>query len=401
MIKTTNLMTSLLPPFFARSYTGTRRLPAWATRLVTATSTVATALIVTVTFSVTGIGAARAEAAPTAVMTATVQTQTWRESLEALGTLRADESVTLSATVTGRVEALNFDDGESVDAGQWLVQLEDDQARASLRAAEALREQRQNAVNRAQQLQDRNLGVRATLEDSTALVGQSEAEIDEISARIDDHRIRAPFAGTVGLRELSQGALVTPGTELVTLDKLDVMKLDFTVPATLLSAIRPGLALDATTPSYPGRIFEADVATIGTRIDAVSRSLTVRARLDNAERLLRPGMLMIVTLSQPPRQVLSVPEGALVPDGERQTVWLLDAQDPPRVSRREITIGERRDGKVEVLEGLAEGDRIVTHGTLKVRADDAVESIAENVAESDMQGVLERQRRASASETDN
>ncbi|WP_110668491.1 efflux RND transporter periplasmic adaptor subunit [Salinicola halophilus] len=394
-------MTSLLPPFFARSYTGTRRLPAWATRLVTATSTVATALIVTVTFSVTGIGAARAEAAPTAVMTATVQTQTWRESLEALGTLRADESVTLSATVTGRVEALNFDDGESVDAGQWLVQLEDDQARASLRAAEALREQRQNAVNRAQQLQDRNLGVRATLEDSTALVGQSEAEIDEISARIDDHRIRAPFAGTVGLRELSQGALVTPGTELVTLDKLDVMKLDFTVPATLLSAIRPGLALDATTPSYPGRIFEADVATIGTRIDAVSRSLTVRARLDNAERLLRPGMLMIVTLSQPPRQVLSVPEGALVPDGERQTVWLLDAQDPPRVSRREITIGERRDGKVEVLEGLAEGDRIVTHGTLKVRADDAVESIAENVAESDMQGVLERQRRASASETDN
>lgn len=341
------------------------------------------------------------DSAPIAVMTATVDASTWQDSVEALGTLRADESVTLSATVTGRVEALNFDDGQHVTADQWLVQLDDDQAQASLRAAQALREQRQNALDRAQQLQDRNLGVRATLEDSTALVAQSRAEIDGIRARIGDHRIQAPFAGTVGLRELSVGALVTPDTQLATLDKLDVMKLDFTVPATLLAAIHPGLELDATTPSYPDRAFEADVATIGTRIDPVSRSVVVRAVLDNPDDLLRPGMLMVVNVSQPPRAALTVPEGALVPDGERQTVWLLDDAEPPRVSRREVTIGERRAGQVEIVDGLVEGDRIVTHGTLKVRDGDPVESIAENASDADIRGILERQRRASASEVDN
>ncbi|WP_110685352.1 efflux RND transporter periplasmic adaptor subunit [Salinicola aestuarinus] len=343
-------------------------------------------------------GVADAQQAPTPVMTATATTQSWQDSLEALGTLRADESVTLSATVTGRVTSLNFDDGGRVDGGQWLVQLDDVGPQARLRAAEALLQQRRNALARAQQLQDRNLGVRATFEDSAALVAQSQAEIDEIRARIDDHRIRTPFSGTVGLRNLSEGALITPGTELVTLDKLDVMKLDFTVPATLISAVHPGLALSATTPSYPERTFEADVATLGTRIDSVTRSATVRALLDNTESLLRPGMLMVVILSQPPRQALSVPEGALIPDGERQTVWRLDDATPARVSRREVTIGERRDGKVEIVAGLTEGDRVVTHGTLKVHAGDEVEVMAENVTGDEIRGVLERQRQSSASE---
>lgn len=335
---------------------------------------------------------------PIAVIGATVGTSTWQDPVEALGTLRADESVTLSSTLTGTVSALNFEDGDDVAADEWLIQLDDAQAQAELRAAQALLEQRQSTLGRAQQLQDRNLGVRATLEDNAALVKQSEAEIDAIRARLADHRIQAPFAGKVGLREISIGALVTPGTELVTLDKLDTMKLDFTVPATLLSVLHPGLTLSATTPSYPEEIFRAEVATLGTRIDPVSRSLVVRANLANDDGRLLPGMLMEVQLNQPAREALTIPESALVPDGERQTVWLIEAGEPAHVTRREVIIGERREGEVEIVEGLDSGQRIVTHGTLKVREGDPVDLIAEDVGEGDIEAILERQRRASASQ---
>lgn len=342
---------------------------------------------------------ARAQSpSPIAVIGATVGTSTWQDPVEALGTLRADESVTLSSTLTGTVSALNFEDGDDVAADEWLIQLDDAQAQAELRAAQALLEQRQSTLGRAQQLQDRNLGVRATLEDNAALVKQSEAEIDAIRARLADHRLQAPFAGKVGLREISIGALVTPGTELVTLDKLDTMKLDFTVPATLLSVLHPGLTLSATTPSYPEEIFRAEVATLGTRIDPVSRSLVVRANLANDDGRLLPGMLMEVQLNQPAREALTIPESALVPDGERQTVWLIEAGEPAHVTRREVIIGERREGEVEIVEGLDSGQRIVTHGTLKVREGDPVDLIAEDVGEGDIEAILERQRRASASQ---
>ncbi|GHB29497.1 MexH family multidrug efflux RND transporter periplasmic adaptor subunit [Salinicola rhizosphaerae] len=339
---------------------------------------------------------AQSVSAPTAVIAATVKETTWQDPVEALGTLRADESVTLSSTVTGTIDAFNFDDGDAVSAGQWLVQLDDDEVQAELRAAEAVQRQRQSALDRAQQLQDRNLGVRATLEDNAALVQQSRAEIDALRARIADHRVRAPFAGSVGLRELSVGALVTPGTELVTLDKLDIMKLDFTVPATLLAVLHPGLTLEATTPGYPETIFRAKIAHLGTRIDPISRSLVVRAVLPNDDGRLRPGMLMEIHLAQPARSALTIPESALVPDGERQTVWKLGGLDEetPRVSRQEVTIGERRTGQVEILRGLDRGDRVVTHGTLKVRDGDAVDLIAVDPPASRIEDVLERQRRA-------
>ncbi len=336
---------------------------------------------------------------PIAVIGATVSASTWQDPVEALGTLRADESVTLSSTLTATVSAFNFEDGDRVEAGQWLVQLDDDQVQAELRAAQALLGQRQSALRRAQQLQDRNLGIRATLEDNAAQVRQSEAEIDAIRAQLADHRLQAPFAGTVGLRNISVGALVTPGTDLVTLDKLDTMKLDFTVPATLLSVLHRGLTLSATTPSYPKAIFRAKVTTLGTRIDPVSRSLVVRADLPNPDGRLLPGMLMEVKLHQPARQALTIPESALVPDGERQTVWLIEAGQPAHVTRREVVTGERREGEVEIIDGLESGQRIVTHGTLKVREDDPIELIATDVGAGDIEDVLERQHRASRSQT--
>ncbi|MCK2041920.1 efflux RND transporter periplasmic adaptor subunit [Chromohalobacter sp. TMW 2.2308] len=312
----------------------------------------------------------------TQVIAVKASTATWSDPLEALGTLRADESVTLSATVTETVAELNFYDAQRVAEGELLIRLDDSAEQAELRAARALRQERENAVRRARQLQDRNVGTRADFEDAQAQLAQVDAQIDEIQARLADHRLRAPFDGTVGQRNLSVGALVTPDTELVTLDKLDDMKLDFTVPATVLDMLTPGLSLSATTPSYPTRTFRGEVTSIGTRIDPVSRSVSVRARLPNPERILRPGMLMVVTLERNPRQTLVVPESVLVPSGDRQYVMRILRDADNRIQRHQVEIGKRRVGTVEILDGLSPGDWIVSHGMNKVRDGDHVDILA-------------------------
>nr|WP_246286761.1 efflux RND transporter periplasmic adaptor subunit [Halomonas maris] len=288
---------------------------------------------------------------------------TWSDPLEALGTLSADESVTLSTTVTEIVSEINFQDGEQVDEGQLLIRLEDAEEQAQLRASQALREERRNASNRATQLQDRNLAARADVEDSQSRLRQAEADIQAIEAQLANYQIEAPFSGRVGFRNISVGALVTPGTDLVTLDKLDVMKLDFSVPEVFLGRLAPGLMLNATTAAFPDDIFSGEIATIGTRVDPVTRSINVRAELDNSDGRLRPGMLMEVVVQQHVRDTIVIPEAAIEPSGDRHFVMLIEQSDgTTRLARREVAIGERRNGEVEILEGLAADELIVVHG---------------------------------------
>lgn len=311
-------------------------------------------------------GMAQAQQA-SAVIAARASLSAWSDPLASLGTLRADESVTLSATVTDIVRELNFRDGDTVEAGQLLVRLANDEAQANLRVAQALRDERRNAVNRLAQLQSRNLAPRADVEDAQAQLRQAEAEIQALEARLADYHIRAPFAGRVGFRDISVGTLVTPGTELVTLDKLDIMRLDFTLPETVLGQLAEGLPLSATSPAYPDEVFAGEIASLGSRVDPVSRSLMVRAELANPEGRLRPGMLMNVVVRRAPRDALVIPESALIPEGNRQYVLVLDEADDYRVARREITIGARREGEVEVIEGLVADELVVAHGTERVR----------------------------------
>ncbi|MDV6320149.1 efflux RND transporter periplasmic adaptor subunit [Chromohalobacter sp. HP20-39] len=330
--------------------------------------------------------------ARTSVIAAPVVTTQWSDPLEALGTLHADESVTLSATVTDTITEISFNDSQRVAQGDLLVRLDDSAEQAELRAARALRQERENAVRRAQQLQDRNVGIRADVEDAKAQLAQVNAQIDEIQTRLADHRLRAPFAGTVGQRDISVGALVTPGTELITLDKIDRMKLDFTVPATFLGALAPGMSLSATTASYPEQVFRGEVTSIGTRIDPVSRSVSVRAQLPNPERTLRPGMLMIVTLERRPRDTLVAPESVLVPSGERQYVMRIVRDADNRIQRRRVEIGERRAGEVEIRSGLQAGDWVVSHGTTKVRDGDHVDILALDDGSREISDILEAAR---------
>lgn len=303
-----------------------------------------------------------AQTAPSVIGTRAVMT-TWSDPLEALGTLSADESVTLSATVTEIVSEINFQDGEQVEEGRLLIRLEDAEEQALLRASQALREERRNASGRAAQLQQRNLAARADVEDSQSRLRQADADIQAIEAQLANYQIKAPFGGRVGFRNISVGTLVTPGMDLVTLDKLDVMKLDFSVPEVFLGRLSPGLMLNATTAAFPEDIFSGDIATIGTRVDPVTRSVNVRAELDNADGRLRPGMLMEVIVQQRVRDTIVIPEAAIEPSGDRHYAMLIEQRDgTTRLSRRELAIGERRNGEVEILEGLAADDLIVVHG---------------------------------------
>ncbi|MCP1315284.1 MULTISPECIES: efflux RND transporter periplasmic adaptor subunit [unclassified Halomonas] len=297
----------------------------------------------------------------------------WSDPLEALGTLSADESVTLSATVTKTVAEINFADGEQVERGRLLFRLEDGEEQALLRAAEALSAERANVLGRVSQLQDRNLAARADVEDRQAQLDQARAQVQAQQARLANYRIRAPFSGRVGFREVSVGTLVTPGTALVTLDKLDVMKLDFSVPEVFLGRLSPGLALSATSVAFPDEVFSGEIATLGTRIDPVTRSVEVRALIDNPGLRLRPGLLMEVIVQQRLRDAVVVPEAALEPSGDRHYVMVVHEEDNGhRLEQRSVMIGERRHGEVEVLEGLDEGELVVVHGLQLARDDLAV-----------------------------
>ncbi|PRY61418.1 membrane fusion protein (multidrug efflux system) [Vreelandella songnenensis] len=300
---------------------------------------------------------------PPAVIGSRAEVTTWSDPLDALGTLRADESVTLSATVTDIVTEITFQDGEQVERDQLLVRLDDSEEQAQLRSAEAISDERRNALDRSTQLQARNLAARADVEDFQAQLRQAEADIQALQARLANYQIRAPFSGRVGFRNISEGTLVTPGLALVTLDKLDIMKLDFSVPESYLGRLSTGLSLSATTAAYPDDVFSGQITSIGTRIDPISRSVDLRAELENADGRLRPGMLMEVIVQQRVRQAVVLPEAALEPSGDQHYVMVIDQRDDaPRLERREVAIGERRYGDVEILEGVAEDELVVVHG---------------------------------------
>lgn len=334
---------------------------------------------------------AQGERPATAVIASDAERQTWSDPLEALGTVRADESVTLSATVTEIIRAVHFEDGQRVAAGDLLVHLEDLEEQAELAAAQARLVEQRNALERARGLVERNLGARAELEDARARVQQAQAEIEVAQARLAAHRVLAPFDGVVGLRDISPGMLVSPGTALVRLDKLDIVDVDFTVPSRYLGAVARGQTITASTDAYPGRRFSGRVIGIDNRIDPTTRSITLRARIENDDGALRPGQLMQTLLERDRREVVAVPESVLLPQGEHQYLFVIDRQTAT-VERREVEIGECREGWVEVIDGVVPGERLVRHGIQKVRDGDSVRVL--DVADEDnpIREILRRHR---------
>ena len=308
-------------------------------------------------------GQSQGEATP--VIVAPAQRGEMVDRINALGTTRANESVRVTASVTETVQELRFDDGQAVEAGEVLVVLNKAEEEADLRAAEAILAERRLAFERAQELESRRFTATAQLDERRAALLEAEAAIEAVRARIANRIIRAPFGGVVGLRDISLGALVAPGDLITTLDDVSVIKLDFSVPAVFLPALRPGLPIVATASAFGGQAFTGEIGSIGSRVDPTTRSIMARALIPNPEGILKPGLLMTVELLKNARQAIIIPEEALIPRGRQTQVLVVDPETSTAESR-DVEVGARRPGAVEILAGLEEGELVVTHGTQRV-----------------------------------
>lgn len=306
-----------------------------------------------------------AEPPATVVIMAEVASVEWRDTLDALGTARANESVTLTAKVSETVRKVAFDSGDIVRAGDVIVDLSSGAQLAGLEEARAAYQEAERQLSRGQELAQKQLISASQLDTQRSTRDAAKARMDVVRAQLSDRVITAPFDGILGLRRVSPGSLVTPGTAIATLDDISVIKLDFNVPERFLAVLAKGQDIAARSEAYPERVFAGRVASIDSRVDPVTRSVTVRAEILNPERLLRPGMLLSVRLYQAPRRAIVVPEIAVVQVGAEAFVYRVAADQT--AARARITLGARRRGEVEVTAGLAPGDIIVTEGAVKLR----------------------------------
>lgn len=312
-----------------------------------------------------GPGAGGGAEAPVSVTLATVSAQPWSDTIAALGTVKARESVDVTAKVSETVQRVHFDSGDEVGAGALLVTLSGQQQQASLTAAQAAADEAGKLLARQDQLVAQQLIARASVDTQRAVRDAARARVAEIRANLGDRTIRAPFAGVLGLRQVSPGALVQPGTVVATLDDLERVYVDFPVPEAQIANLAQGQQLRGSTTAYPGRRFDGEVSIVDARVDPTSRSVVVRGDFANDDRVLRPGMLMEIELERPQRQALLVSEIAIVQVGRDSFVYR--AKGDGTAEQVPVEIGARRDGLAEVTEGLSAGDRIVIDGTGKLR----------------------------------
>lgn len=292
------------------------------------------------------------------------------ERIEAIGTARANESVTITAKVTDVVESIHFTEGEIARKGALLVQLRDSEQRAQLAKAEADVRAAKQQYDRVETLAKRGTVTSLQLEQATAKLQGLRAEIEGIKARIADRAIRAPFTGVIGIRQVSPGTLIQPGTAITTLDDLSTIKVDFTVPETYVAALSQGQEISVRVAAFSGRLFSGRITVVSPRIDPATRSIAVRARLPNRDGALKPGMLIVIDVIRSRRRVLLVREEAIVPVRDRTFVYVID--DKNRARRLAVVLGVRQPGYVEVKSGLTAGQRVVIEGITRLRPGAAV-----------------------------
>jgi membrane fusion protein (multidrug efflux system) len=291
-------------------------------------------------------------------------TQSLHDTIEALGTVTANESVTIIAKLTDTVSKVRFEDGDLVEAGEVLVELTNREETALLAEAEANVEDARAQHRRLANLFRDGSVPESQVDEARARLLAAEARQESIMARLSDRLIRAPFSGVTGFRQVSEGALLSPSTPITTLDDIATVKLDFTVPELLLADLAAGLEVQATSAALGNRDFSGTVRTVGSRIDPVTRAVTVRALIANPDLLLRPGMLLTVRLRSRPREALVIPDSALIQEGTTVSVFVVRDGS---AERRKIVVGQRSGEQAEVLQGLEAGDVVVTAGQLKLR----------------------------------
>jgi membrane fusion protein (multidrug efflux system) len=294
-----------------------------------------------------------------------VRHETMIDIIEALGTTQANESVTLTAKVTDTVSKVNFDDGDYVEAGRILIEQTNNEESALLAEAQANLDDAISRLRRLEDLESKNLVSHSEVDQARAQADAATGRFNAITARLNDRLVRAPYAGLLGFREVSPGTLLTTSTAITTLDDISIIKLDFSVPEIYLDIIKPDLPIRAKSAAWSDREFAGVISTVNSRVNPVTRAVTVRAMIENDARMLRPGMLMTVKIESNERQVLVVRESSLVQVGS--DIYVFMAGPDNKAFRKQVRAGSRKNGMVEITDGLKEGDQIITEGIIKLR----------------------------------
>jgi membrane fusion protein (multidrug efflux system) len=310
------------------------------------------------------------ESPPMSVKAAPVTRETLNVEVTAVGTLRADETVVVRPEIAGRVAVIHFKEGQAVRQGDPLITLDRDEYQAQLASSAAQLALEESSFQRLQDLNRKNLTSQQNLDEARARLDAARAQQQLNQVRLDKTVIRAPFDGTVGLRQVSPGAYVKIGDDIANLESLGSMKLDFRVPETYLARLQAGQTLAVRVDAYPDQLFDGAIYAIEPGVDEETRTVLLRARLPNKNNKLRPGLFARVSLVLERREnALVVPEQAIVPVGQKTFVYRVVEG---KVAMTPVTLGLRRPGQVEIVEGVNVGDMVVTDGQLKIRDGAAV-----------------------------
>jgi membrane fusion protein (multidrug efflux system) len=316
---------------------------------------------------------------PAQVSLAMITPRTFSDEIEVLGVAKGRQSVTLTAATTQLVDRVHFSDGESVPRGAILVELKNTEQDASLAQAKAALVQADRAYQRYKTLGQQGWASKAQIDQFEAAYKSAQANVSVAKARQNDRTIRAPFAGVVGLSDVTPGALVNPGSPIVTLDDLSTVRVDFQVPERYLAQLREGQPITAKVDAYSGETIRGRIAKLDTRIDERTRAITARAEFPNPQRRLKPGMMVRVGVARGVRQGLSAPESAVSVQGDSAFVYVLHTTGQRTAAeQRPVVTGVRQDGFVEITDGVKAGDRIVADGLNKLQPGQPVRVVGQS-----------------------
>jgi membrane fusion protein (multidrug efflux system) len=307
---------------------------------------------------------------PAVVASAEARSESWSPVLSAVGSLVATQGVAVTNEVAGQVREINFRSGEKVKAGEVVVQLDDQVDRATLDGLVAERKLAEIQFKRARELFKENQAVpEASVDEAQAKLDSARAHVVAQEALIAKKRIRAPFSGLLGIRQVNVGQFLNPGSPIVQLEALDPIYADFSLPERNFARLGVGQDVEVRVQSYGDQVFKGRIAALNPGVDAATRTVRVRAELDNPDGRLRPGMFAEVRLTLPePRDVVVIPSMAVTYQPYGDSVFVVAEKDGATIAeRRPIETGETRVGDVEVVKGLKSGETIVRAGHVKLR----------------------------------
>ena len=288
----------------------------------------------------------------------------FKNVIESLGTTQAKEQVEITSKYADLIDEIFFDDGDVVKKGDVLVRLGNKEAIANVEELEANLSESVAQLKRFQELLSSKATSKSLVDQQTAKTKGIKAQLQSAQTKLDDLTIRAPFDGVLGFRQISVGSFISVGSIIATLDNISTINVDFSLPERFLTLAKIGLTIKSESTAYKGKTFIGTITSIDNRVDSITRTIKVRAEIDNSNRLLLAGMLLNVKIDQQVDTVLQLPESAIIPIEDKHYVYIAESNKAKRIT---VLIGRRQPGIVEIVGGITEGAEVIIEGALKLR----------------------------------